>query len=393
MKCLLSSSPARLLFTSFTLWSFSNSAFAAISPEQVAATVILDQTGVKNLQIETVEAEEVDFDETVFALGRIKVAPGHRAIVSCRVSGRVSSVAVHPDSSVEKGAEVAVIESRQPGEPPPSIRLFAPLSGRVSTVNIALGQPVSPDDSLVEILDLTEVDAVAAVPEHLAGKLHIGQTAEIRVIAVPGQIFTAKLAHLGTEGDAKNGTVEATFHLENPQGLLRPDLRAEFSIVISKRAGVISIPRIALQGDALNHFVYVKDYEIPFAFVKSPVEIGATSDRFIEVTNGLVIGDEIVTKGAYSLAFAGKGIVSLKEALDAAHGHEHNDDGSELTSPKKPSRQPDSLENDHSHRSGSFSYLTLLSLVSNGFLITLLAVKTIGQRPRNHSPIAPPPTE
>ena len=62
MKCLLSSSPARLLFTSFTLWSFSSSAFAAISPEQVAATVILDQTGVKNLQIETVEAEEVDFD-------------------------------------------------------------------------------------------------------------------------------------------------------------------------------------------------------------------------------------------------------------------------------------------------------------------------------------------
>jgi hypothetical protein len=43
-------------------------------------------------------------------------------------------------------------------------------------------------------------------------------------------------------------------------------------------------------------------------------------------------GDEVVTRGAYSLGFVGGGSgMSLKEALDAAHGHAHNEDGSKMT--------------------------------------------------------------
>jgi hypothetical protein len=45
--------------------------------------------------------------------------------------------------------------------------------------------------------------------------------------------------------------------------------------------------------------------------------------------------DEVVTRGVYSLSFAGGGSISLKEALDAAHGHEHAEDGSELTPEKR----------------------------------------------------------
>ena len=138
------------------------SAVGAVTPEEAAATVILDDTGVKNLKIETVEVEETDFEETIFALGRIRVAPGHRAVVSSRVPGRVLSVAAHIDSQVAKGAEVAVIESRQPGDPPPSVRLTAPLGGMISVVNIVPGKPVTSDDSLVEIIDLSEVHAIAA---------------------------------------------------------------------------------------------------------------------------------------------------------------------------------------------------------------------------------------
>ncbi|MEM9015611.1 MAG: hypothetical protein AAGC68_01260, partial [Verrucomicrobiota bacterium] len=55
---------------------------------------------------------------------------------------------------------------------------------------------------------------------------------------------------------------------------------------------------------------------------------------------GLFPGDEVVTQGSYALAFAGSGSgMSLKEALDAAHGHEHNDDGSEMTEAQKAARE------------------------------------------------------
>ncbi len=355
---------------------------AAISPEETANTVILDETGEKNLKIETVEAEETDFEETVFALGRIRVAPGHRAVVSSRVPGRAVSVSAHIDTLIEKGAEVAVIESRQPGDPPPSIRLTSPLSGMISAVKIVPGQPVTPDDSLVEIIDLSEVHAMAAVPEHLVGGLRIGQTAHIRLMAVPGRTFEATLAHLGAEADGKSGTLEAAFHIENPDGLLRPDMRAEFSIVLSKREGVMSIPRIALQGDVTSRTVYRKHYDesLKHTFVRVPVQIGVMNDRFVEITAGLVPGDEVVTTGAYSLGFAGKGSVSLKAALDAAHGHEHNEDGSEVSSGQKANRASEKGGDGHGHEGDGFSTITIFSLASNALLLVLVACSAIFKR-------------
>ena len=107
-------------------------------------------------------------------------------------------------------------------------------------------------------------------------------------------------------------------------------MRAEFSIVLSKREGVMSVPRAALQGDAPNRFVYVEGLRPEERLRENARARSAQmNDRFVEITSGLLPGDEVVTRGAYSLAFAGKGSVSLKEALDAAHGHEHNEDGSE----------------------------------------------------------------
>ena len=112
-------------------------------------------------------------------------------------------------------------------------------------------------------------------------------------------------------------------------------MRAEFSIVSGSREGVMAVPRSAVQGDVSGRFVYVKDYELKHAFVKSPVTLGEQNERFVEVLTGVFPGDEVVTKGAYSLLFAGEGSVSLKEALDAAHGHAHNEDGSEMSAEQK----------------------------------------------------------
>jgi cobalt-zinc-cadmium efflux system membrane fusion protein len=298
--------------------------------------VILDETGVKNLRIETVAAEETTFEETSFALGRIRVAPGHRAVVSSRISGRAVEVDAHIDTLVKKGETALTVESRQPGDPPPVIKLTAPIDGLVSAVNIAPGQPVEPDASLIEILDLSTVHAVAAVPEHLAGTLKRGQQARIRVAGAGNREYLATIEHFGAEADSETATIEAAFHVDNPDLLLRPGMRAEFSIITGKRENVISIPRAALQGDASNRFVYVKHFDLPNAFTKTPVQVGAMNDRYVEIVGGLFPADDVVTRGAYSLSFAGGGSgISLKEALDAAHGHEHAEDGSELTAQQR----------------------------------------------------------
>jgi len=312
-------------------------------------TVILDETGVKNLHLQTVEAEVGDFEETIFALGRIDVYPGRRAAISSRIAGRALEVNMQHDHFIEKGDVAVIVESRQIGDPPPRVAVKAPISGLVSATYIVPGEPVSPEKILADIIDLTEVYALASVPEHLAGQLKSGQQARITVAAASGEVFTAELEHLGAVANAEHGVVEAAFHVDNSEFRLRPGMRAEFSIVTSKRSGVVRVPRSALQGDPAHRFVYVKDFDLPNAFVKTPVVIGRINDRHVEIVSGLLPTDEVVTRGAYSLAFAGAGSLSLKDALDAAHGHEHNTDGSEITSDQKRAAQASGSGGDHKH--------------------------------------------
>lgn len=349
-----------------------SSAFAA-KPD-----IILDDIAVSHLQIESVEAEETTFEETIFALGHIEVLPGSKAIVSSRIPGRAFSVLVVPHQEIDAGAEVAWIESRQPGDPPPVIKLEAPIRGLVSKVNIAQGQPVSPDSELIEILDLSTIEAAASVPQHLAGKLQLGQTAHIRLTALPDRVFEAKIAHIASVADEKTGTIEAAFHVANPDKLLRPGMMAEFSIVVSQRENVMSIPRSAVQGDAAQRFVYVKDYELKNAFVKAPVVLGAQNDRFVEIIKGLLPGDEVITRGAYALGFAGKGSVSLKEAMDAAHGHLHNEDGTEMT--KEQIAAAGTGHDHHEEHAAGWSTLTTFFAGTSGLLLVLLLLTGFKRR-------------
>jgi membrane fusion protein, heavy metal efflux system len=297
--------------------------------------IVLDETGVKNLRIETVVAEETTFEESLFSLGRIESIPSRASAVSSRISGRIVELNVAPGDTVQANQVVAKVESRQPGDPPPVIELRASGGGLVMSSDARLGDPAEPDKALLEIIDLSEVYAIARVPEHQAGTMKAGTKAHIRVAAVPEGNFDGELLRFGNSADRESGTIDAIFRLPNTGGLLRPGMRAEFSIVISKRENVLSVPRAALQGEASKRYVYVKDFDLENAFLKTPVQVGEMNDRSVEIVSGILPADEVVTRGAYSLSFAGGGSISLKDALDAAHGHEHAEDGSELTPAKR----------------------------------------------------------
>jgi cobalt-zinc-cadmium efflux system membrane fusion protein len=344
--------------------------------------VLLDEQGVKNLHLEMVEAAETDFEESVFALGRIEVLPGKRAVVSTRISGRATTVIALPDMKCEAGDELLWIESRQPGDPPPVVRVDAPMAGLIAEVNIAPGQPVTPDMALIEIFDLTTVEASAAVQEHFAGKLKKGIKAHIKVPGFPDKVFEAELAHTGAKADGDTGTLEAAFHVKNDEDLLRPGMRAEFTIVTGSRPNVMAIPREAVQGDAASRFVYTADYDLKNTFVKTPVELGEQNDKMVEVVNGLLPGDQVVTRGAYALMFAGKGSVSLKEALDAAHGHPHNEDGSEMSKEDAAKKKAGGGggADDHGHGPGS-STLTVFLAGTSALLLVLLILSLVFRRP------------
>lgn len=332
----------------------------ALDSDRIDNTIILNENAVQNLAIKTEVVEETDFETSIFAVGRIEEIPERKAVLSTRIPGRIVSIDVYVGDLVQEGQVLARIESRQPGNPPPTIKLVAPRAGFVTDSHIKLGQPVDPESELMDISDRDVLWAVAQVPEQEASLIKVGTIARIVVPALGDQVFTSELIRYGISADRETSSLEGIFQIEDPKHQLRPGMRTEFSLITSTRKNVLSVPRESIQGSLSDRFVFIKDFEIENAFLRAPVTLGEQNDRFSEVISGLFPGDEVVTNGSYALSFAGGGNgPSLKEALDAAHGHEHNEDGSEKTGEHNEEAADDHDDHDHGDGSKAASPLVL----------------------------------
>ncbi len=361
-------------------------AFAATAHAQsdrAANTVILDATGIKNLRIETVVAEERDFETTVFAIGRIEEIPANRYAVSSRISGRTVAVNAFVGDRVTKGQILLEVESRQPGNPPPTVPLMATHDGLVIDSHVRVGEPVEPDAELLDITDRSEMWAIAKIPEQAAARVKLGTKARIHIPALGGDPIEAVISRYGVMADREAGTIEGIFRIPNPDGNLYPGMRAEFSIVTESRSNVLAVPRTSVQGDPTKRVVYVKDFDLPNAFIRVPVELGEQNDEFVEVISGVFPGDDVVTQGSYSLGFAGGGSgISLKEALDAAHGHEHKEDGSEITGNQKGTSEAQAHGPPHGEHAehGGMQRLLLIYSGAMTLLVLILAQQLWNRR-------------
>jgi len=345
----------------------------AIDPARVANTIILTEAGVKNLRLETVEIEERPFEETVFAIGRVDDVPGRGYAISSRIPGRALAVNARIGDQVDRNQILVEVESRQPGDPPPVIPLRALRDGVVIEADVIEGKPIEPNNTLLTIADRSVMWVTAEIPEQRAAKIKIGSRARIRFPAVGSDSVEATLLRFGVEADATAGSVHGIFELPNVEGRLSPGIRAELNIIVSTRPDILAVPEESVQGDPASRLVYVKDFELRNAFVKAPVVLGASYGGWVEVLEGLFPGDEVVTRGSFALGFVGRGGgLSLKEALDAAHGHEHNEDGSEMTAEQEATREKANEGSDHAHEEKAPQWLVYYSGgISLAFLIAL----------------------
>ncbi len=351
--------------------------------------IILDDAAVKNLRIQTEEAEERDFESTVFAIGRIEEIPSRRSVLSSRIAGRISALKAFEGDVVEAGDVLATVESRQLGDPPPSVQLEAPQGGLVVASHVRLGQPVEPSAELLDISDRSKLWAVAKIPEQEAAQTKLGTRARIHIPALGDELIEATLTRFGVEADRQAGTVEGIFELDNTDGKLRPGMRAEFSIVLETKPFVLSIPRTAIQGDPASRVIFVKDFDLPNAFIRVPVVLGEENDQYIEVLSGVFPGDEVVIQGSYVLSFVGGGSgMSLKEALDAAHGHAHAEDGSELGEGEESSEHDEGHEgHDHDGEDAHGSHLSMPLMIYAGVmtLVSLITLQMLMKRRQEES--------
>jgi cobalt-zinc-cadmium efflux system membrane fusion protein len=280
---------------------------------------------VANLAIKSVKIGPAKIARTAFALGDIDADPRGESSAASRIAGRVVELKVALGDTVKKGDTLAVLESRQPGGEPAKVAITALAHGTVTEVLTRLGDPVSPDAPLLRLADHTRLVAEARIPQRHANDLTPGMTLA-RLTPEGGDTREVTLDSLAPTADPVTGTVTARFLIDNADGSLTPGRRAEFRVVLSEKEFPVTVPREAIQGEKGDLFVFIE--ETPGVYEKHPVIVGESDERTVAVT-GPEAGEKVVSHGGYSLRYATPSNVSLREAMDAAHGHKHGPNGEE----------------------------------------------------------------
>ena len=260
--------------------------------------VTLTKVQQESIGLQTAKADFGSIDTVLSLNGRVMIDPDRHAHVTTRISGRVEQLFARVGDRVEKGQKLAVIQSRQLGEPPPTVDVTAPVSGVVNDRPVTIGDSVEPNTELFHIVDLSQVIVVAQVYEEDVGKLKLGQQARISALSYPTNEFMGKVSFIGLELDPDTRTLPVWLTVDNPDGQLRADMFVKAALLLAKNSAVLTVPKSAMLEEGGEKFVFVRTGD---TFDRVDIQAGAEDDRNVEVKDGLVPGDEVVTQGQREL--------------------------------------------------------------------------------------------
>jgi macrolide-specific efflux system membrane fusion protein len=177
--------------------------------------------------------------------------------------------------------------------------ITAPMSGVVASVSTQQGETVTSGSAaaqaptLVTIIDLDRLQVDAYVDETDIGKVQAGQSATFMVDAFPEKEFTGKVTAIYPKALIQQNVVtyDVVVAIENPEGLLRPDMTANTTITVAKREKVLAIPNQAVRREDGDRVAFVQDGE---RFVRRPIKTGWKDKTYTEVLGGLKEGERVV---------------------------------------------------------------------------------------------------
>jgi cobalt-zinc-cadmium efflux system membrane fusion protein len=152
---------------------------------------------------------------------------------------------------------------------------------------------------LFVITDLRRLWVMAEVHEKDIPKVQLGQPVEIQVTPYPDEKFRGVILHVGEVIEPATRTVKVRSEVPNPDGRLKPEMFATIAIETTAEERVLSIPSSAVQKDKGRDLVFVQT--APDRFEAREVTVGSAVQDRVPVLKGLVEGEKIVTKGAFTL--------------------------------------------------------------------------------------------
>ena len=153
-----------------------------------------------------------------------------------------------------------------------------------------VGDQVRPGMAVAQIPDLDSWDVSAQIAETDRGHLSVGLSADIRVIALPGRKFAAKVKDLGgTTGPPWQRRFECKLALLQAAPELRPGMSARIVVTLETLKNVMWLPAQALFEQGGRTFVYARQGE---RFLAKDVKLVRRGESQVVIT-GLQPDEEV----------------------------------------------------------------------------------------------------
>lgn len=176
--------------------------------------------------------------------------------------------------------------------------LRSPIDGFVTDRPLYPGEMASTSAPLLTVMDLSNIKAVAHIPQSDAFQLHKGDKATITVPGldpIPGTVTLVNPAL-----DANSTTVEIWVQARNADLQLRPGTAAQLVITTQTVPDALVIPTSALlEPNGNKATVMIVDSQSRAQ--SRDVETGIRTDQQVQIVSGLKVGEQAIIQGSYGL--------------------------------------------------------------------------------------------
>ncbi len=197
-----------------------------------------------------------------------------------------------------------------------NVTIYSPMSGYVVARNAYPNQKIMPDTELYTVVDLSKVWVMADVFEYEAADVQLGQPVKVTLSSYPSRPFAGRVSYIQPQVDAMTRTLKVRVELDNPEGLLKPEMFAdvEFQTNAARR---LAVSAEAVLDSGRMKMVFV-DRGNGY-FEPRQVETGERFGDRIEVRSGLKAGERVVTSGNFLVDSESQ----LKAAVGGMTTHQH----------------------------------------------------------------------
>lgn len=254
---------------------------------------------VQNLVVRS-SGERIHQGELLFTLYAPKLVTAEEEYLHVLAGGNPELI----DASRQRLAALGISDTqishiRETGKADAYIPYYADQGGVVQDLEVRSGQYVMPDTELMQLGGFASVWLTAEVLENQADWVDVGDTADLRLSALPGKVFKGKVEFVAPSLDPVTRTQEVRLRFDNPGEILKPGMFADARIYASPIEDAVSVPLEALiqTGDGARVVVALSGGLFDSREVTAGIESG---DR-VQIITGLKPGEHVVISGQFLL--------------------------------------------------------------------------------------------